>query len=323
MNSPLRYGVFDRAIPVDKISRLADGWLLAGEVSQHSWQTRDTRRFVIDKLLWFCDLRKIEEVDTMALRMFFLYCTNGHKEPGGRWGNPQMIQPVRPRTVQTYHCHLRTFFRWLVAEELLAVSPMERIPAPIARPDQVEPFTPDDLRALIAAAEKSKQPRRDKALIYFLLDTGVRAGELVGLQVADLDIPQRHARVLGKGNKERTVHFEAHTARALWAYLQRQAKTDADHVFSGQRGPMSVSGLRQCIERLGEAAGVNDAYPHRFRHTFAIEFLRSGGQAFALQHILGHTNSQMTQKYVNFASADIQIQQRRHSPVERLLKRGK
>ena len=162
-------------VSVNDLERYAEGWLLSGEIDQHSSRTLDARRSIVDKLLWFLRQKQHACCGTMELRQFLAYVTNGHKEEGGRWGNSQQTRPVRPRTVHTYHGHLRTFFRWIVSEEGLEVSPMERIPVPTSRADQVQPFTQDQVENLLSAAKQSKYPHRNQAIIFFLLDSGLRA----------------------------------------------------------------------------------------------------------------------------------------------------
>jgi site-specific recombinase XerD len=149
----------------------------------------------------------------------------------------------------------------------------------------------------------------------------VRASELVSLRIADLDLTQRRARVLGKGNKERTVSFQGRTARALWTYLNSQRRSEDTPVFVGERGPLTRSGLLQIMHKLEDLSGVKGCHPHRLRHTCAIHFLRAGGNVFTLQQILGHTALQMSQRYVAIAQADMETQHRLHSPVEHLLGR--
>jgi len=320
-NSPLRFTKTDAALSVDELERYADGWFLSGDIDQHSQATLDIRRLVVNKLLWYLRQKECRECGTHELRQFLAYLTHGHKEPGGRWGNPQQTRPVRPRTVHTYHGHLRTLFRWIVTEGVLEASPMERIPVPTSREDQIQPFTQAQVKALLTAAKRGRYPRRDEAILLFLLDTGVRASELCGLRIKDVDLSGRRAVVLGKGNKHRTVYFSKATGKAMWSYLKDDEQEPEEALFQSERSDrLTRSGLLQLMERLGQAAKIEAARcsPHTFRHTFAVEFLRAGGNVFSLQQILGHTSLHMTNKYVALAQADIENQHRQFSPVERL-----
>lgn len=322
---PLSSASSEAHLDLSILERFAEGWLLDGEIRQHSPQTNAVRRIVIQKLLWFLKDREYPACGTQELRQFLAYLTRGHNDEGGRWGNPQLTRPVRPRTVKDYHGHLRTFFRWIVTEGAIGDSPMEPIAAPISRPDQIQPFTDQQLEALLAAAKKSTHPKRDEAIVLLLLDTGLRASELCGLRLSDLDMQNKRLSALGKGSKHRTVSFGRTAARSLWNYLREDPREPESPLFlsdrgTGSGGPMTRSGLLQLMERLGARAGIQATRcsPHTFRHTFAVSFLRNGGNVFTLQQILGHTSLTMTNRYVALAQADIERQHRMYSPVDAL-----
>lgn len=320
-NSALSSATSSVCISLRDLERNAEGWLLDGEIRQHSHDTIALRRIILDKLLWFLRQQEYPSCALRELRLFLAYVTRGHEGEAGRWGNPSLRKQVRPSTVQTYHRHLRTFFRWMISEGVLTNSPMEGIAAPIARPDQIRPFTQDQIRSLLAAARRSKNPRRDEALLLFLFDTGLRASEICGLKFRDLEMQGRRCTVCGKGNKHRTVPFGGTVAKALWNYLRFQPRDPGEALFLSERAdPLTRSGLRQMVERLAISAGIDAvrSSPHTFRHTFAVEFLRAGGNIFTLQQLLGHTDIKMTNRYVALAQADIEAQHRQFSPADRL-----
>jgi len=320
-----RFTDSDTSLGISELDRHAQGWLLDGEIRQLSPNTLYARRLLVEKLLWFLRQRKYPTCGTLELRHFLAYIGNGHEDPNGRWGNAQLRKGVRPRTVQTYFINMKTLFGWLVDEGVLEVSPMGNLRPPVARMDQIQPFTQAQVSALLAAAKRSHHPRRDLALLLILLDTGVRASEVCGLRMKDLDMPGRRATVLGKGNKRRSVYFGRDTTKALWTYLKEQERGEEDPLFFSDRGTrkgeaITRSGLRQLLERLGQAAKIEATRcsPHTCRHTFAVEFLRGGGNVFSLQQLLGHTSLHMTNRYVALAQADIEAQHRAYSPVDRL-----
>ncbi|MDR3707197.1 MAG: tyrosine-type recombinase/integrase [Capsulimonadaceae bacterium] len=303
--TPPRFTVSEAEISASDLRRAAEGWLLDGDIRQHSSRTQGNRREIVEKLLWFLDDQKLDVCGVNELRRFLAYVTRGHEDPRGRWGNPRMKRPVRPRTVHTYHGHLRTLFRWLVAEGMVEQSPMEPIAPPVARADQIQPFTEPQIQSLIATSSRTTHPKRDEAIVLFLLDSGVRASELCGITMRDLDMQGRRCTVLGKGNKHRSVCFGKSTARAIWNYLREDPREPNDPLFLSDRGetsgePLTRSGLLQLVERLGRAARIDRTRcsPHTFRHTFAVTFLRNGGNVFTLQQILGHTSLHMTNRYV-------------------------
>ena len=313
-------------MPLTELQKYADGWLISCEISQHSAATLANRRLILKNLVWFLNRRNLSECGVMELRQFLAYLNTGHKDAGGRWGNPQQTKPVKPRTVKDYHSCLRTLFNWIVAEGGLDVSPMARIPVPVDRPDTIQPFTEQQINALLTAARNSRHPKRDEALLLFLLDTGVRANELATLRFRDVDTSAKKATVEGKGGKSRPVYFGSSTARALWQYLKTDGRELDDPLFISERGEaFTRAGLTQLIDRLGKAAQINTARcsPHTFRHTFAVMFLRGGENQNSLMALLGHTNIQMTARYVKLAEADIETAHRRSSPVDRLKGRRK
>lgn len=145
-----------------------------------------------------------------------------------------------------------------------------------------------------------------------LLDTGIRAAELCGLRFCDLDLTEKRLRVLGKGNKERSVYFGKQCTKALWDYLRGSDLEDEAFVFTSERGarkgePLNRHSLGDMLERLERKAGIKGVRcsPHTFRHSYAVRFLRAGGQPFTLMENLGHTDLKMTQRYVRLSQADI------------------
>jgi integrase/recombinase XerD len=109
------------------------------------------------------------------------------------------------------------------------------------------------------------------------------------------------------------------TAKTLWRYLTTERKDEPFNapLFLGSEGdPLNRDALLKLLIRLGVKAGVQDCHPHRFRHTFAVNFLRNGGNAFELQMALGHTTLQMVQTYLALAQANLDAAHRKASPVE-------
>jgi len=306
------------------LERLSEEWLLDCEYRLHSPRTLETRRIFLQKLHWFLQNRSYERCGARELREFFHYLMHGHEE-GGRWGRKHLNKPVRPNTVKDYWICLNSFFKWLVAEGSLPVSPMEKIPKPTVRFEEKQPLSVDQIKALLGATRRSQQPRRNEAIFLLLLDTGIRSSELVSLKIGDIDLRSRQCNVLGKGNKVRVVYFGMTTGNALRLYL-RQREEDveaplflADKSRGAVRG-LTRSGLQQLLERLGQTAGITgrSCSPHVLRRTFAMTWLRNGANVFSLQAMLGHSDLRMTQRYLSLANADIAEQARQFSPADKL-----
>lgn len=247
---------------------------------------------------------------------------------------------LSPKTVRNIWITLCAFFTW-AAEEFKIPSAMRNVPAPKFTEKPVEPFTREEIEALIKACDVSVEAKtvrrrkftmeritsyRDKAIIMVLLDTGLRASELCGLHIGDVDqasgkITIQHG-IAGhaKGGKGRFVYLGKAARRTLWRYLASREEDGEDPeapLFVGRYGyPMGRDGLRQLISGLGQKAGVAHAYPHRFRHTFAITYLRSGGDVFTLQHLLGHSTLEMVQHYARVADIDAARVHQKASPAD-------
>jgi integrase/recombinase XerD len=199
----------------------------------------------------------------------------------------------------------------------------------------IVPFTADEIKALIKAAEwtsiwdtrtgknaRSKRPtaRRDVAIIMTLLDTGLRASELCNLTLHDYQTDTGRLHVQhGKGNKSRFVFAGVRVQKAIWRYLvEREHTRPAEPLFASKIGnPIERNNLRHTLKQIGDNAGVEGVHPHRFRHTFAVEFLRNGGNVFDLKRILGHEKLEIVEIWLELASIDNQRAQQANSPADR------
>ncbi len=308
---------FPISVPVADLEAAAQGWIVDCQYRRLADQTVSGRRIVTDKLLWWLAREGRDACGPTDLKRFLSYVSAA--QPQGRWGNPYETATNRAGTTATYHARLLAFFRWSVHEGCLDANPMDRVQAPVNRPDQIQPFTKGQLDALLKAARASDHGRRDEALLLYMLDTLCRATEVCSVRVGDCDIAGRQARVHGKGGKDRTVYWSPATAKVLWRYLSARRAESADPLFaSEQGGALTRSGLLQIFRRLGIGANLTGVRcsPHTVRHTGAVMLVRSGASPFALQALLGHTDLKMTRRYVALAEADVQHQHAQYSPVE-------
>lgn len=188
----------------------------------------------------------------------------------------------------------------------------------------IEAFTEDQVKAIIAATETTAGGRsrptgdRDRAIVLVLVDCGLRASELCALTVGDYDSKRGRLHVRhGKNDKARFVVIGARSQKAVWRYLTaRPDAGPADPLFATRSNlHLERTGLRQLLARTGNRAGVASVHPHRFRHTFAINFLRNGGNVLTLRELLGHESLTMVQRYARIVDADIDRAQV-HSPAD-------
>jgi site-specific recombinase XerD len=199
---------------------------------------------------------------------------------------------------------LQQFFAWLVDEEEIAVSPMAKLRPPKI-PEQLTPVLDDaGIRALLKVClGKDFRAVRDTAIVRLFLDTGMRLDELARLRLDDVDLDYDNtATVLGKGRRPRVCPFGAKTAQALDRYLRqraRQKRAAAPQLWLGYngRGAMTDNGIAPVIRKRGAEAGLKGLHPHMFRHTFAHEWRRAGGDDDSLMRLVGWRSRQMLHRY--------------------------
>ena len=123
---------------------------------------------------------------------------------------------------------------------------------------------------------------------------------------------------MGRGSKERSIPFCARTGQAIWKYLAARKDESANgYLFvTSEDNPMDPDRMLKLLYSIGRRAGVEDTHPHRFRHTFAISFLRNGGDPWSLQMILGHSTMEMVKTYLSIAQADLDKSHKLASPVD-------
>lgn len=208
----------------------------------------------------------------------------------------------------------RAFFGWAADTGRVNVNPALRLAS--ARPAVTVPtvISTDAVGTLLAAAESRCDDDdpialRDWAVAELLYATGMRVGELAGLDLRDVNTEQRLVRVLGKGAKERIVPFGVPAKRAVIEWLARgrpqlvrPATTDAA-LFLGQRGRrVDQRQVRAAIHELCQAAGVDDVAPHGLRHTAATHLLTGGSDLRSVQEVLGHASLTTTQRYTHVSA---------------------
>lgn len=218
---------------------------------------------------------------------------------------------------------LRAWLNWCVTEELLTVSPMDKVRMPKRSKEILPAFSDSDVSKLLAAVKGSS---RDTALLLVLLDTGVRAAECVALDVGDVAADGTVTVRQGKGGKDRVTFLGAAAHKAMRRYLMSRSSAQPSEPLwlSGTTGErLTQSGLRQVLERIGRASEVENCHAHTFRRTFAIWSLRAGMDIFALQRLMGHADLAVLRRYLDQNRADLEAAHAAHGAVDALLKAGK
>ena len=206
---------------------------------------------------------------------------------------------------------LRSFFKYLVREELLPVSPLKNAPSP--KQDRRLPtfLTTEEMTRLLRAPDSSTPAgQRDRALIELLYASGLRVSEIAGLTRRQIDLTTNEIRVRGKGSKERVVLMGRPAAAALRRYLadgRRELLGDigSETVFISRSGkPLAPRGVQKVLTKHAKAVGIRQrVHPHVLRHTFATHMLDGGADLRVVQELLGHEDLSSTQIYTHVSKA--------------------
>lgn len=221
---------------------------------------------------------------------------------------------LAPTTLKARYVAVARFFAWSLEQGYIEDNPVKKVRAP-KPPDQGhEAFSAEEARRLVKYA--GLNPRRfcaarDRAIMLTLFGTGVRAEELCGIHVADVDFKARRILIHGKGARDRRVPLGDDAARAIRRYQRerdaklRERNSELPHLWISTRGnAMPYTSLYATLRAVGDAAGVANVHPHRCRHTFAVEFYRRHKDIMAVRAVLGHAHVEQTQTYLRSLGVD-------------------
>jgi len=218
---------------------------------------------------------------------------------------------------------LRSFFNLLESQNYIKVNPMTDIKLLKYRKRIIETFDKKQIRALLNACDvRTFVGFRDKTIMMFLLETGVRANELIEIKVPDIIWSQKVVRITNtKGGYERFVPIQSRMIDQLKKYVSIRGQIETDYLFVTQDNtPISKRQLQNRIKHYGEITKIKNVRcsPHTFRHTFAKLSVMNGANAFQLQAILGHTTLEVTKMYVHLFSNEVQEGHAKFSPLKYL-----
>ena len=213
-------------------------------------------------------------------------------------------------TVDNVRRILSSFFSWLEDEDYILKSPVRRIHKVKTSANIKETYSDEALETMRDNCEEL----RDLAMIDMLASTGMRVGEMVLLNRNDIDFNERECVVLGKGNKERVVYFDARTKIHLQNYLD--SRTDFDEaLFVSLRSPhsrLTISGIEVRLREMGRKLGMEKVHPHKFRRTLATMAIDKGMPVEQLQRLLGHQRIDTTLQYAMVKQSNVKIAHKKY-----------
>jgi site-specific recombinase XerD len=281
---------------------LLESWELQMRAERKSPATIDSYLRSVRYYLQWCGKRK--PLDRQTLQ---------------RWVSQLLADGAEPNTARIRQQAVRRFTAWLADADEIPADPFVGMRPPKIDAKVVEALSPDDLRLMLkACAGKALRDRRDEAMLRLLVETGMRAGELLALNVYDIDLGQGVAVVRrGKGGKGRPVAFSATTAAALDRYLRvrrhhRYAQSGALWLTTtGATERMSYAGLRRALQGRASHAGVVGFHVHKLRHTFASRWLSAGGSEGGLMAAAGWASRNMVDRYSRATASERSMEESR------------
>jgi site-specific recombinase XerD len=282
-------------VRTDQAALLAESWQLALRAERKSPQTLKTYGDGVRFYLDWCTTRDVEPMNRASLNA---------------WVAALLDSGAAASTARSRQLAVRRFTAWLTEEGELEADPFLGVKSPKLDERVVEPLTDDDLRAMLKACQvpKSAEPkialrhRRDEAIIRLMFESGIRAGEVIALDLEDVDLTNGVATVRrGKGGKGRVVPFGPDASLALDRYLRLRRGhrlAASPELWLGDRGKrFSYDALHKSLAERAKAAGIEGFHPHRLRHTAAHRWLAAGGSESGLMAVAGWTRPDMLMRY--------------------------
>lgn len=221
----------------------------------------------------------------------------------------QGLNDCSKTTIDNIRRNISSFFTWLEEEDYIIKSPMRRIHKIKTTKTVKEVISDEEIERM---RDKCKN-LRDLAIIDLLYSTGMRIGELVRLNIDDIDFEERECIVFGKGDKERRVYFDAKTKIHLMGYINSRSD-DNPALFVTLDAPcnrLKISGVEIRLRRLGRELGINRVHPHKFRRTMATRAIDKGMPVEQVQKLLGHSQIDTTMRYAIVNQTNVKVAHRK------------
>ena len=234
-----------------------------------------------------------------------------------QWMTDRRKAGLLPNSLLTYYQSIATWLHWCQKRYRLTYNPIDLVDRPRI-PKRLPSYLPDnEVPALLSATERLVNQVKAKAVIRFMLDTGARSGEIVGLRREDVDFQNKEVKLYGKDQEERLVPLGDKTIAAIRLYWGGRIDT-YPCAFHGYKGAFTTAGIRSLIRRAAHFAGITHrVYPHLLRHTFAHNWIVGGGDVESLRRVLGHSSLSTTQKYSGMSIDDIKAKHQRIRPADK------
>jgi len=279
----------------DDSIELLDAFVAAKRIEGCSEKTLNYYRTTIENMLDVV-AKGVRHIQTDDLRKYL----TGYQEKNGS----------SKVTIDNIRRILSSFYSWLEDEDYILKSPVRRIHKVKTGSVIKETYTDEELEKMRDGCTEM----RDLALIDMLASTGMRIGELVLLNRADINFNERECIVFGKGDKERIVYFDARTKIHLKNYLEHRSD-DNPALFVSLRAPfkrITIGGVESRLRDIGKELGIDKVHPHKFRRTLATMAIDKGMPIEQLQQLLGHKRIDTTLHYAMVKQSNVKIAHKKY-----------
>lgn len=301
-------------LKASQLKRLKDALNRAFELKQNETNETLLRTFLTAKEVEGCSTKTLQYYDdTLVRALATIDKPIGAIESDDlrRYLNDyETTRHTSKVTIDNIRRIMSSFFSWLEDEDYIVKSPVRRIHRVKTAQLAKETLSDEELETLRDVCENE----RDLAVVDLLASTGMRIGELVRLDIADVDLQERECIVTGKGDKQRPVYFDARTKLRLMEYLGTRSD-DSSALFvslDSTAKRVTVSGMELRLRNLGKKAGVSRVYPHKFRRTLATHAIDKGMPIEQVQRLLGHAKIDTTMHYAMVNQNNVKASHRRY-----------
>ena len=280
---------------VEDNTKLIDDFVSAKRIEGCSEKTLKYYQTTIEKMVVSID-KGIRHIQTEDLRFYLTDYQNKNQSSRVTIDNIRRI--------------LSSFFSWLEDEDYILKSPVRRIHKVKTATNIKETYTDEDLEKM----RDSCTELRDLAMIDMLASTGMRIGEMVLLNKADINFNERECVVFGKGDKERIVYFDARTKIHLQNYINSRTD-DSPALFVALRSPherIKIGGIESRLREIGKQLDIQKVYPHKFRRTLATMAIDKGMPIEQLQQLLGHKRIDTTLQYAMVKQSNVKLAHKKY-----------
>ena len=262
-----------------------------------SANTKDAYKRDLVSFSTFLDNKKVVNIKSEDIREYIKYL-NEQKE--------------KDKTIARKIVSIRTFFDYLMRENIIEVNPCEKIESPKLKKTLPKTLNEEEINILLDIKPKTALEWRNKAMIELMYAAGLRVSELVELEVNDVNLKDNYVRVFGKGKKERIVPIADITTDILNEYINvyrnsllKGYLTDKVFISSYGKG-MTRQGFFKNLKKIAKEKGIKkDFSPHTLRHSFATHLLEHGADLRSIGELLGHENIKTTQIYTHVTNTKI------------------